>query len=222
MPRIRKTTGFIIIALVAIAVTALYIYSHRTSPSIQKEQITALRSFVDAANKASGIQSGTTFNYVLVGIGNPTNFGILRCQDEIRCSNVVSKQVAKFQQSNESSKGTAEVDTDTNMIVSFHRAVPESVGDEYSSIEIEKIVRDFLKQVYPEFKTIEPTLTFAPGMKGIRLNNGNYFFRWNDEQFKLSEDLSMDAPPFVQVGITSNGFIFGYDNTISFFKTSIR
>ena len=162
------------------------------------------------------------FNYIQVGMGNPTNFGILRCMNEVRCDNVVQKQVANFQQSNQPSPDLAEIDINTNTVVSFHRAVPAFVGGEYTSEQVEKITRDFLEQVYPEFKTIESTLTFTPGMKGVRLNNGNYFFRWNDEQFKLPDGLSTDVPPFVQVGITASGFIFSYDNTIPLYRSALN
>ena len=177
----------------------------------------ALVAFVNAANEVSGIQSGAVFNYSLIGYGNPTNFGIMNCRDEVRCDPVVEKQVAKFQQPNQPSPDMAEVDTDTNAVVSLHRAVPSFVGDELQQEEIEQRVRDFLSRVYPDFATIEATLTFNPGMKGTRLNNGNYFFRWNDERYAVP-GLDVELAPFVQVSITASGFIFGYDNTIQMYR----
>lgn len=213
------------ILLVGIAILSVLYMDERKSPPGQipaeVAQTDQLRAFVDAANEASGITSGAVFNYAPVEVGNPTNFGILRCLDEVRCDNVVQKQVMKFQQPNQPSPDMAEVDTDTNRVVSLHRAVPEFVGGEYPAEEIERIAREFLTNVYPEFASIESTLTFDPGMKGTRLNNGNYFFRWNDESYVLPDGLSTDVPPFIQVGITASGFIFGYDNTIDLYHNAL-
>jgi len=155
------------------------------------------------------------------GYGNPINFSVQRCRDEVRCDVVDPKPVAKFQQPNQPSPDTAEVDPMTDAVISLHRAVPEFAGGEYPVAEIERIARVFLNQVYPEFKTIEPTLTFDPGMKGNRLNNGNYFFRWNHEKIELPDGLTVEVTPFVQVGITAGGFIFGYDNTIPLYQNSV-
>ena len=188
-----------------------------TQPTERSEnEIASLRSFINIANEASGIQSGAEFNYSLVGYGNPINFSVQRCRDEVRCDVVDPKPVAKFQQPNQPSPDTAEVDPMTDTVISLHRAVPEFAGGEYPAAEIERIARAFLDQVYPEFKTIEPTLTFDPGMKGTRLNNGNYFFRWNDPAFKqmLPDGVQAEIDPFIQVGITAGGFIFSYENTV--------
>jgi hypothetical protein len=221
----KKTVFISLGAILLLGLATFGFINDRNGPPGQMptevNQTENLRAFVDIANKSSGIQSGTAFNYVQVGVGNQTNFGIVRCMNEVRCDNVVQKQVVKFEQSNQLSPDTAEADASTDTVVSLHRAVPTFVGDEYTPEQIEKTARDFLEQVYPEFKTIEPTLTFAPGMKGARLNNGNYFFRWNDEQFKLPDGLSTDVPPFVQVGITASGFIFSYDNTIPLYRSAL-
>lgn len=182
----------------------------------------ALRSFVEAANEASGIQTGDTFNYSFVGYGNNANFGILRCVSEVRCDPAVERQVAKFQQPNQPSPDSADVDVASNQVVSFHRAVPSVAGSEYSQTEIEAKVREFLGRVYPDFKATERTLTFAPGMKGVRLNNGNYIYRWEDRNYKLPDGLSTNMVPFVQVDITASGFIFGYDNTITMYHDALK
>ncbi|MFA6385966.1 MAG: hypothetical protein WCW29_04450 [Candidatus Paceibacterota bacterium] len=181
----------------------------------EQGQIESLQSFINTANVASGITSGAVFNYKPNGYGNPANFTVTRCVDEVRCDIAIRLEVARFQQSNSPSEDLAEVDILTNKVVSLHRAVPSYVTrDDISQAEIESIAREFISIVYPEFSSVESSLAYDPGMKRGRLNNGNYFFRWNDMSYKLPEGLSMDIPPFIQVGITSSGFIFGYDNTI--------
>lgn len=195
---------------------------HVTEPTEQSEhEIASLRSFMNTANEASGIQSGAEFNYSLVSYGNPANFSVQRCRDEVRCDVVAPKPVAKFQQPNQPSPDTAEVDPVTDTVISLHRAVPEFAGGEYPAAEVERIARAFLDRVYPEFKSLEPILTFDPGMKGARLNNGNYFFRWNHEKIELPDGLTAEVTPFVQVGITAGGFIFSYDNTIPLYQNSV-
>lgn len=182
----------------------------------EQAEIDALRSFVTAANESSGIQSGSVFDYSLVSYGNPANFSIQQCRDEVRCDVMNPISVAKFQQPNHPSPDYAEVETKTNTVVSLHRAVPEFVGDEYPADEVEQIAMTFLNQVYPDFKTLESTLTPAQNMKGSRLNNGNYFFRWDDTAYKdtLPEGVQVELDPFIQIGITASGFIFSYDNTV--------
>jgi hypothetical protein len=205
------------VVLISIVILGFIMFDEKRSPGGQTPaevgQIESLRAFVDAANEASGIQSGAAFNYSLTGTGNPTNFGIMRCRDEVRCDSVIEKRVAKFQQLNQPSPDTAEVDMDTNVVVSLHRAIPEFVGGELPRAEVERIAHEFLAHAYPDFETVESTLTFDPGMKGTRLNNGNYFFRWVDEQYAVP-GLDVEIAPFVQVSVTANGFIFGYENTI--------
>ncbi|MFA4846199.1 MAG: hypothetical protein WC654_06610 [Patescibacteria group bacterium] len=181
----------------------------------EQGQMESLRSFVDAANIASGITSGAVFNYKPNGYGNPANFTIARCINEVRCDIAVQREVARFQQPNSPSEDLAEVDLLTNNVVSLHRAVPSyAIKGDLPQAEIERIAREFLTTVYPEFSSVEASLTYDSGMKEGRLNTGNYFFRWNNMSYRLPEGLSMDLPPFIQVGITSSGFIFGYDNTV--------
>lgn len=209
--------GVVIITGIAIFVFNLP-HDQVTEPTEQSShEISSLQSFMNTANEASGIQSGAEFNYSLVSYGNPANFSVQRCRDEVRCDVVAPTPVAKFQQPNQPSPDTAEVDPTTDTVISLHRAVPEFVGGEYSATEIEGIVRAFLDQAYPEFKNLEPALTFDSGMKGSRLNNGNYFFRWDDTAYKdtLPEGVQVELDPFIQIGITASGFIFSYDNTVA-------
>lgn len=212
-----------VIGVVVLVGAGIYAYTAnpKVEPSTEQAtgnasaQIEALRSFMDTANVASGITSGAVFNYQPNGFGNPANFTVARCVNEVRCDIAIRREVARFQQPNSPSEDLAEVDVLTNKVVSLHRAVPNYVirGD-LPQAEIESIAREFIAKVYPEFSSVEASLTYDPGMKGGRLNNGNYFFRWNDMSYKLPDGLSMDLPPFIQVGITSSGFVFGYDNTV--------
>lgn len=213
------------VSAAAILGIGLYIATTFKAPNQaanSEAQTAVLRSFVEAANEASGIQFGAAFNYSFVGYGSNANFGILRCVNEVHCDPGVERQVAKFQQTNQPSPDSADVDVASNQVVSFHRAVPSVAGSEYSQTEIEAKVKGFLDRVYPDFKTTGQTLTFAPGMKGVRLNNGNYSYRWEDRSYKLPDGLSTNAVPFVQVDITASGFIFGYDNTITMYRDALR
>lgn len=223
-----KKALFVTFGVILLVGVGIYAYSanpkteplEQQNPTGPEVRIDSLRSFVDTMNKASGILSGAVFNYVPNGTGNATNFGIVRCVDEVRCDIVVRNEVAKFQQPNSPSPDLAEVDMKRSWVVSVHRAIPSyEIKGELPPAEIERIAREFLIEVYPEFLNIESSLTFSPGMKGARLNNGNYFFRWNDEKYTVSEGLMMDIPPFVQVGITASGFIFSYDNTIPLYHS---
>ena len=182
----------------------------------------ALTSVIDSANRNSGIESGAVFNYEFTEHkSNATNFGILLCRDEVRCDSVVSRQVAVWRQPNTPSDDMAEIDTQTHHVVSFHRNIPDfATNGNYTEEELENRVRQFLAEVYPEFASIEPNLTLD--MKGLRLNNGNYYYRLNDEQFALPAELSTDIAPFVQVGINSGGFIFSYTNTIPLYQKPMR
>src|SRR3989344_498320 len=74
----------------------------------EQGQIESLQSFVDAANVASGITSGAVFNYKPNGYGNPANFTIARCINEVRCDIAVQREVARFQQPNSPSEDLAE------------------------------------------------------------------------------------------------------------------
>lgn len=218
-----KRNTLLIGGLIGIVVLAgASIYAFTASPKAEtlvignpQSQVDALRSFVDEANKASGITSGAVFNYESSGYGGSANFGIVRCVNEVRCDGVIVPQVARYHQSNSPSDDLAEVDVTSNKVVSLHRAVPTyAIKGELPEAEVERIAREFLATVYPEFANVEASLIYDPGMKGNRLNNGNYFFRWNDMGYALPEGLSMDVPPHIQVSITSSGFVFGYDNTL--------
>lgn len=182
-------------------------------------QSDALASVINAADRHSGIE-GATFPWQFSHAkGNATNFGIMRCDDEVRCEGVVTREVAVWMPTDGPATDMAEIDTQTHHVASFHRSVPDFAREgALPEAEIESKVRAFLAEAYPEFASIESTLTLDLGMKGARLNTGNYFYRWNDERYAVPESLSMDVPPFLQVGITASGFIFSYANTIPLYR----
>ena len=179
----------------------------------------ALKGVVELANQLSGVDS--IFAYEVTDEdGRFANFGIVRYHDDVRADSVVEEHAVTFQETGDGATGHAEVDRNTNQVVSMHRKSLNS-GKELPAGDIEKIARQFLERAYPDFKAIEPTLTFNPGMKGSRLNNGNYFFRWNDLAYKqtLPDGVNVELDPFVQVGITASGFIFSYENTIPLYRS---
>lgn len=176
----------------------------------------ALKDVADTANEVSGITSGAVFTFEVADVdGHFANFGLLRYSDEVRGDSVIEEHAVVFREIGEGATGNAEVDRESNQVVSMHRKAV-NFGGEIPADMIEQKVRQFLERVYPDFKTLEPSLAFDPGMKGTRLNNGNYYFRWNDLAYKqtLPEGVQTELDPFIQVGITSSGFIFSYDNTI--------
>lgn len=176
----------------------------------------ALKAVVDVANELSGITSGAVFTFEPENPdGTFSNFGIVRYRDEVR-ADTIGEHAFIFRELG--GNGQAEVDRNTYHVASMHRGVPDFVSGKYPADEIEDTVRQFLTRVYPEFANIESSLTFDSGMKGVRLNDGNYFFRWNDEQFALPAGLNMDIPSHIQVGITSSGFIFSYNNTVALYR----
>lgn len=181
----------------------------------------ALKVVADVANEVSGITSGAVFTFDVADMdGHFANFGLLKYVNEVKADPVVEEHAIVFREIGDGSAGNAEVDSATNQVVSMHRRVAD-FGSELSATEIEQRARQFLERVYPDFKTIEPSLTVVVNMKGTRLNNGNYFFRWDDLNYKntLPDGIHTDVDPFVQIGITANGFIFSYDNTIPLYRS---
>ncbi len=117
----------------------------------------------------------------------------------------------------------AEVDSKTGQVVSFHRTA-DYTGDTRTYAQIEEAVRTFLNKVYPDFAQVEPTFTFEQNSKTGRPEGSNIFFTWNDMNYEkqLPNDIEADRAPFIQVGITSSGHIFGYDNTIDLYRNALK
>lgn len=209
--------------ILILGIVFAYHWQKREQPASKdmsaERYVDALEAVVDAANELSGITSGAEFTFEPENPdGKFTNFSIMHCRDEVRCDTTVKEHAFIFREIG--GTGTAEVDRNTYQVVAMQRKVPDFVGnEEYPQEQIEATIRAFLDRVYPDFKTIEPTLTFSPGMKGTRLNTGNYFFRWEAPAPKLPDGIQAELPPYSQVGITASGFIFSYGNTIPLFNS---
>lgn len=212
-----------VILIILLAGAGIYFWQNkesvpvRSETAITKKASESLMNVLKVANEISGITSGAVFNFEVASIdGKFANFGVVRYRDEVRGDTTVEEHAVIFREIGGS--GNAEVERGTNKVVSFRRQVPDFATGEYPASEIESRVHAFLSRAYPEFQSIESSLAFNPGMKGTRLNNGNYFFRWDDTSYKVSEGLSMDIAPNIQVGITASGFIFVYENTIQLYR----
>lgn len=193
---------------------------------IQKEKATeALRFLVDTANQISKIQLVPqpipAFNFEVADMdGKFANFGILRYADDVRADSVIEEHAIIFQETGVD--GSAEVDRDTSRVVSVHRK-PHYGEYQSTKEELEKIVRQFLKEtgndpdkLVSEFGS---AIEFSVNSKGNDVFKwDNYFFRWDEKGFALPKGVEMELAPFIQVGITSGGFIFSYDNTIQLYS----
>ena len=188
---------------------------------IMKAQSTeALKSVVDVANRLSGITSGTVFNFEIDDLDGPAaNFGIVRYVDEVKGERIVEEHIVTFRETSSPQSNSAEVDRDTNRVISMHRPVPDftASSDALPAEKLEAIARQFVERVYPEFAN-GSRLEFDPGSKNAPAKATNYFYRWNDKQFAVPDGLDMDIPPFIQVGINVRGFIFSYDNTVQIYR----
>jgi len=173
----------------------------------------ALRSVLTIANELSGIKSGAVFNFEIIAPDSRfANFGITKYLDEVRGERIAEEHAVVFREIGEGASGEAEVDRNIFRVVSLHRQ-PVNFGGKQSSDELLAKAYQFLNKVIPDFTNLEPTLDHFSDKKGE-----NYFFRWNDKKFALPKGLEMDLPPFIQVGIASDGFIFSYDNTIQLYS----
>lgn len=236
MTKTTKNTVIGLVAIVLVAVGGYYAFVHKTPGSgnvapvegsvsqTELDRATAsLKSAINVADQLSGT-TGTSFNFQPEPTyGHYGNFGVVQNVNEVKSVGLVDEMAITFR--GKTDNDNAEVDSKTAQVVSFHRDIDyNSTAKEKTQAEIESAVRTFLNTVYPNFKQVEPTLTFAPGMKGVRLNNGNYFFSWEDENYQkqLPTGVTTDRQPFIQVGITSSGFIFGYNNTIDLYRNALK
>jgi len=188
---------------------------------IVKAQATeALKSVVDVANELSGITSGAVFNFEIDDLdGRSANFGIVQYVDDVKGERIVEEHMVTFRETSSPQSNFAEVDRDTNRVISMHRPVLDfaASGDALSAEKLEAIARKFVERVYPEF-TNGSRLEFDQGSKDAPAKATNRFYRWNDKQFAVPDELDMDIPPFIQVGINARGFIFSYDNTVQLYR----
>lgn len=228
--------GGLVIAVVLLAV----LFSSGSEKQNTKTQVSvehqeskatqALRFLVDSANNADKLISvhGSPrpipqFNFEIVSPdGKFANFGILRYVDDVRADSVIEEHAIIFQEGGAGENNLAEVDRDTGRVVSMHRKIQYS---DYQSTkeELEKIVRQFLKETGNDpDKLVSEFGSAIESSANIKEDNndfkwGNWFFRWEEKGFALPKGVEMELPPFMQVGITSGGFIFSYDNTIQLY-----
>lgn len=226
----KATNG--VIAIVAVAMLALggyYAFARNAAPSGNSGPVEGAVSQGDMSQATATLKSaieaaGGTYDFTAQPTyGHYANFGLVRNVNEVKSVGLVDETAIIFRGGTDNDY--AEVDPKTNEVVSLHRSIDyNSTAPAKSEAEIEAAVHSFLAKVYPDFSQVEPTLTFTPSMKGTRLNNGNYFYDWEDNDYakQLPSDVQAERAPFIQVGITSSGQIFSYNNTIDLYRNALQ
>ena len=82
---------------------------------------------------------------------------------------------------------------------------------EYSPHESEAQARDFLEKNCVCFENVEDELEFQIGNKSVEGEPSVRFFRWEVANHVTDKH---DLPPFIQVGVSSNGIIVNYTDFI--------
>ena len=226
-----KTTQYGVIALVAIAVLAVggyYAFARNTAssgdlaPREGAVSQTDLNQATASLKSAIGVAGGAQYNFsAQPTYGSYANFGIVQQVNEVKSVGLVDEMALKFRGATDNEY--AELDPKTNQVVAFHRET-DYTGDTKTYAELESLVRTFLSKVYPNFVQVEPTLTFENNSKTGRPEGSNYFFTWNDMGYasQLPNGAEAERAPFIQVGITSNGYIFSYNNTIDLYRNALK
>ncbi len=226
-----KTATNGVIALVAIAVIAIggyYALGQKTpnssnvapvegavSQAETSQATAALKSAIEAAGGAAfDFQAQPTY-------GHYANFGVVQQVNEVKSVGLVDEMALKFRGATDNEY--AEVDPETNQVVAFHRET-DYTGSAKTYAELESLVRTFLSKVYPNLVQVEPTLNFENNSKTGRPEGSNYFFTWNDMGYasQLPNGAEAERAPFIQVGITSSGYIFSYNNTINLYRDALK
>lgn len=213
------------LAIIFIAAGIYFYYSANRGPIdpprpaneelIKQNAADTLKYVVDVANEVSGIATGAVFNFEVVDMnGRSGNFGIYRLNSEAGGESLAEERFVIFRNQNY----TSEV-AQGGGVVAMHRPVPEfAVGSGVilPAEELEAKARKFVERVYSEFASIESKLEYDLGSKSAPGVAENYFYRWNDKNYRetLPVGVGIDLDPFIQVGINASGFIFSYDNTI--------
>ncbi len=176
--------------------------------------IASLKSVVEAAGGRFDFQAQPTY-------GHYGNFGLVKYVNEVKGVGLVDEMSITF--TGKTSNDNAEVDSKTGQVVSFHH-VADYTGDTKTYAQLEEMVRTFLSKVYPDFVQVEPTLTSENNSKTGRPEGSNIFFTWNDMNYEkqLPEGVEAERAPFIQVGITSSGHIFSYNNTIDLYRNALK
>lgn len=219
---------FIVLFLPAILIATGVIggNSHKEDTAAQMRESATDQSSVDAAEvslkSVIATAGGAQYNFSAQRTyGSYANFGIVQQLDEVRSVGLVDEMAIKF--SGVTNNEHAEVNPKTNQVISFHRET-DYTGSTKTYAELEQQVRIFLTEVYPNFAQVESTLAFEENSKTGRSENSNYFFTWNDMNFgsQLPNGAEAERAPFIQVGITSSGYIFSYNNTIDLYHDALQ
>lgn len=174
----------------------------------------SLKSVVEAAGGKFDFQAQPNY-------GHYGNFGLVKYVNEVKGVGLVDEMSVTF--TGKTDNDNAEVDSKTGQVVSFHH-VTDYTGDTKTYAQLEETVRTFLGKVYPDFVRVESTLTSANNSKTGRPEGSNIFFTWNDMNYEkqLPKDVEAERDPFIQVGITSAGHIFSYNNTIDLYRNALK
>ncbi len=174
----------------------------------------SLKSAVEASGGIYTFEAWPTY-------GHYANFGVVQQVNEVKSVGLVDELAVKF--SGKTNNEYAEVNPKTSQVVSFHLET-DYTGNTKTYAELEQQVNTFLNIVYPNFAQVESTLTFENNSKTGRPEGSNYFFTWNDTGYasELPNGVEAERAPFIQVGITSSGYIFSYNNTIDLYHDALQ
>lgn len=226
-----KTATNGVIALVAIAVLAVggfYTFGQKAPNSGDLAQREGAVSQTDLSQATVSLKSvveaagGAQYDFsAQPTYGSYANFGIVQHVNEVKSVGLVDEMALKFRGATDNEY--AEVDPKTNQVVALHRET-DYTGSVKTYAELESQVRAFLAKVYPNFAQVESTLTFENNSKTGRPEGSNLFFTWNDMGYnsELPEGAEAERAPFIQVGITSSGYIFSYNNTIDLYRNALK
>lgn len=203
--------------------------------TIKAQATQSLKDTLNIANQLYGITEGAAFGYKpLNDYGTSGNFGVYKGSTGER---LIEEKFVQFEDvNNTAEQGTnysAVVDSKTNKVVSFVRkphygfckeGQSSPCGNVMDQAKLGQLVQQFLEQVEPEFKKLTSNLAQYRVEKKAGQGGDNYFFRWEDGGFKdkLPVGVEIDNSPMIQVGITSTGFIFSYDNTMSLYQDALK
>jgi len=182
----------------------------------------SLKGAIELADRMYDTTSETSFEFTArLTYGRYANFGIVQHVNEVKSVGLVDEMAINF--SGATNNEHAEVDPKTNQVIAFHRETDYS-GESKTYAELEQIARQYVERIYPDFAQVESTLTFEDNSKTSRPEGSNHFFTWNDMNFEseLPEGADTERPPFIQVGITSTGYIFSYNNTIDLYRNALE
>lgn len=220
-----------VIAVVAVVGAILGVYHLSTTNTPRSSDLEPVQGSVSQAEMdrataslkiAIGAAGGASFDFeAQPTYGHYANFGIVQNVNEVKSVGLVDEMAIRF--SSKTDNENAEVDPKTGQVISFHREA-DYAGDIKTQTQREQTVRAFLTAIYPTFAQVEPTLTFENNSKTGRPEGSNYFFTWNDlgYQKELADGVETERAPFIQVGITSSGYIFSYNNTVDLYRNALQ